>query len=85
MKGKWSACVSQKSEKLQLSPRQTACLLLAAQGKTSPEIASVLGISSRTVDQHIREAGARLGVRTRVQAVAKAVRLGLISDDPSAI
>lgn len=69
----------------QLSPRQIACLQLAAQGKRSPEIAEALGISRRTVDQYFEEAGARLDARTRVQAVAKAVRLGLVSDEPSAV
>ncbi|WP_409418313.1 LuxR C-terminal-related transcriptional regulator [Phenylobacterium sp.] len=61
-----------------LSPRQLDCLNLAAQGKNSPEIAVLLRISSRTVDQHIAEACERLKVRNRTQAVAEAVRLGLI-------
>jgi len=75
--------VPDEREESPLSPRQTACLTLAAQGKTSPEIASVLGISRRTVDQHIGEACGRLKVRTRVQAAATAVWLGLISVAPS--
>lgn len=61
-----------------LSPRQLDCLRLAAQGKSSPEIATLLGISRRTVDQRIAEACARLEVHNRVEAVAKAIRLGLI-------
>ena len=75
--------VSRESNESPLSPRQTTCLTLAALGRTSPEIARVLGISSRTVDQHIGEACARLKVRTRVQAVATAVWLGLISVEAS--
>jgi LuxR family quorum-sensing system transcriptional regulator CciR len=77
--------VLKERDEATLSPRQTACLTLAALGRTSPEIASVLGISRRTVDQHIGEACARLKVRTRVQAAATAVFLGLISVEPSAI
>lgn len=65
-----------------LSPRQIDCLCLAALGSTSPEIAEILGISSRTVDQYIAEACERLNVRNRVQAVAKAVALGLILATP---
>lgn len=43
----------------------------------------MLGISARTVNQHIGDACERLDVRTRVQAVAKTVKLGLIAiDDP---
>lgn len=66
----------------QLSPRQIECLRLAAAGKTSSEIAIVLGISSRTVDQYVGEACERLKVRNRTQAVAKALTLGLLSDAP---
>ena len=64
----------------QLSPRQLECLRLAAAGKTSSQIAATLGLSSRTVDQYVSEACARLNVRNRVQAVAKAAKQGLLSD-----
>jgi len=66
----------------QLSPRQIECLRLAAAGKTSSEIAIMLGISSRTVDQYVGEACERLKVRNRIQAVAKALTLGLLSEAP---
>lgn len=65
-----------------LSPRQIECLRLAAAGKTSSEIAAALGISSRTVDQYFGEACERLNVRNRIQAVAKALTLGLLPDPP---
>lgn len=65
-----------------LSPRQIECLRLAAAGKTSVEIAVTLGLSSRTVDQYVGEACERLRVRNRVQAVAKAMELGLLTDPP---
>ena len=66
----------------QLSPRQLECLRLAAAGKTSSEIAAALGISSRTVDQYVGEACERLNVRNRIQAVAKAMSLGLLPATP---
>ena len=65
---------------LRLSSRQIECLRLAAAGQTSVEIAAALGLSSRTVDQYVGEACERLKVRNRVQAVAKAVELGLFAD-----
>jgi DNA-binding CsgD family transcriptional regulator len=68
-----------------LSPRQIACLKLAATGKTTVEIAAELGISNRTVEQYLSDSYVRLGVRTRIEAVVKVVRLGLITDDPSEI
>nr|WP_272886925.1 helix-turn-helix transcriptional regulator [Phenylobacterium aquaticum] len=63
-----------------MSPRQIECLRLAASGRTSVEIAAALGLSSRTVDQYVGEACERLKVRNRVQAVAKALELGLLSN-----
>jgi ATP/maltotriose-dependent transcriptional regulator MalT len=38
----------------------------------------ILGLSARTVDDHIAAACRRLGVRTRVQAVLAAVEAGLL-------
>lgn len=64
--------------RIALSPRQLACLQLAASGLSAPEIGARLGISPRTVNQHISEACERLGVRTRIHAVARAVQLKLI-------
>jgi LuxR family quorum sensing-dependent transcriptional regulator len=65
-----------------LSPRQLDCLRLAALGKTSIGIGHELGISPRTVDEYVADACRRLGVRNRTQAVAKAMALGLLTDEP---
>lgn len=54
-----------------LSERQADCLRLAAQGMPSREIGRRLRLSARTVDDHILLACRALGVRTRVQAVAR--------------
>lgn len=54
-----------------LSDRQRTCLDLAARGLTSSAIAARLGLSARTVDEHLLAACAALGVRTRIQAVAR--------------
>jgi len=70
--------MSDRAEPPPLSIRQLECLALTAAGKSSPEIARLLGLSPRTVDDYISDACRRLGVRTRVQAVAVAVRAGLI-------
>ena len=53
-----------------LTDRQRECLQLAAMGLTSSRIGERLGLSSRTVDEHLMAACSILGVRTRVQAVA---------------
>lgn len=62
-----------------LAPRQVECLRWVQAGKSSFAIGAILGISPRTVDDYIGEACTRLGVRTRVQAVSRAIKLGLIS------
>lgn len=54
-----------------LSERQLQCLRLAASGLTSTAIALEMSVSPRTVDEHIAMACRTLGVRTRVQAVAR--------------
>lgn len=57
-----------------LSPREIECLRLAAAGKTDNEIGKILTISPRTTRFHIENAKKKLGVATRVQAVAEAMR-----------
>jgi DNA-binding CsgD family transcriptional regulator len=49
-----------------------------ARGKTSVEIAQILGLTKRTVDFHIDNARNKLGVTTRTQAAIKAVTGRLI-------
>jgi DNA-binding CsgD family transcriptional regulator len=65
-----------------LTPRQLECLRWAQAGKSSNDIGVILEISNRTVDSHIKEACARLEVRTRVQAISRAIELGLLAPRP---
>lgn len=64
-----------------LTDRQRACLALAAEGLSSAGIGVRLGLSPRTVDEHLLLACRALGVRTRVQAVARFVS-GARPDEP---
>lgn len=57
-----------------LSPREVECLSWAAAGKTDAEIGRILSISPRTTRFHIENAKKKLGVATRVQAVAEAMK-----------
>lgn len=65
-----------------LSPREKEVLELLAQGGTSQGIAADLQISVETVQTHVRNVLAKLDVGSRLEAVAKAIRLGLV-DPPS--
>jgi DNA-binding response OmpR family regulator len=61
-----------------LNDREIETLTWAARGKTSAEISKILGLAKRTVDFHIDNARAKLGVSTRVQAAIKAASARLI-------
>ncbi|KJK22728.1 LuxR family transcriptional regulator [Burkholderiaceae bacterium 16] len=63
---------------VQLSDREVETLVWSARGKTSGEIAIILGLSKRTVDFHIDNARQKLGVATRIEAVVKAASAGII-------
>jgi DNA-binding NarL/FixJ family response regulator len=53
---------------LDLTPRVAETLLWLAQGKTNPEIATILGNSESTVKKHVLEIFEKLGVETRTAA-----------------
>ena len=62
-----------------LTDRQREVLTWAAVGKSAWETGEILGISSRTVEEHAQRALARLGAVNRTQAVAIAIRDRLIA------
>lgn len=61
-----------------LTERERCVLALLADGRSHHEIGSRLGIGIETVRTHLRKASERLGATSRTQAVATALRLGLI-------
>jgi len=63
-----------------LTPREKDVLKLLAEGIPSREIAQKLGISYTTVRTHIRALGSKLGVHSKLEAVAKAKELGIIGE-----
>ncbi len=63
---------------VQLNDREVQALTWVARGKTSMEIAKILGLTKRTVDFHIDNARNKLGVSTRTEAAIKAVSGRLI-------
>jgi len=58
--------------------REREVLALLARGSSDSEIADMLALSPATVQTHVRNAKAKLGARTRAQAVALALQRGLI-------
>jgi len=61
-----------------LSEREVETLTWSARGKTSDEIGQIVGLTRRTVDFHLDNARGKLGVATRIEAVATAVAARLI-------
>jgi DNA-binding CsgD family transcriptional regulator/tetratricopeptide (TPR) repeat protein len=61
-----------------LTPRELDVLLLLADGRSNKEVAAALFISEKTASVHVSHILAKLGVRSRVQAVAVAHRVGVV-------
>ena len=61
------------------TPREREVLTLLAAGATDEQIAEMLELSPATVQTHVRNAKAKLGARTRAQAVAMALQHGMIT------
>ena len=62
-----------------LTARELDVLRLLAEGLPNDQIGRRLGITTDTVRSHLRKASGRLGAESRTQAVATALRLGLIA------
>ena len=62
-----------------LTEREQEVFGLLVINKTTTEIAESLGISEKTVRNHISNAIQKLGVKGRAQAVVELIKLGEIS------
>lgn len=70
--------LKEKSRFIELTQSEEDCLRLTAGGKKGTEIATILGLSEHTVNNHISSAMKKLGCSTRTQAVVTALRLNII-------
>ena len=66
------------SSELGLTMREGEVLAWLSKGKTNRDIAQILGLSPRTVDKHLEQIYAKLGVenRTAAAAIAATARRG---------
>jgi DNA-binding NarL/FixJ family response regulator len=70
---------ARRSPKRGLTRRETQTLRLVAEGLHSSEIATELGVSTRTVSNHVAAIYRKLSLRTRAHAIVYAVKEGLVS------
>ncbi|GEM91038.1 LuxR family transcriptional regulator [Cereibacter sphaeroides] len=73
-----SDVISRALRQPRLSTREIEVLQWAAAGKSQTAIGDILGISHRTVEVHLRSAREKLGTLSTVQAVGRAIGLGLV-------
>ena len=64
-----------------LTPRQREILQLVAEGGSSKEIATALGLSAKTVEAHRSQIMDRLGIHDVAGLVRYAIRVGLVSPE----
>jgi len=64
-----------------LTPREHEVLQLLTQGGSNKEIANALCISESTVKNHLKNILAKLHLQNRVQAVAYALRAGIVPEN----
>lgn len=66
-----------------LTDREIDVLRLLALGKSNKEITQSLNIGEQTVKSHVSHILDKLGVSSRTQAALYAIRIGLVSSNPS--
>lgn len=69
---------AQVADSGELTPRERELLRFLGEGCGNREIAAAMGLSDHTVKFHLRSIYAKLGARTRTEAVSLAVRRGLL-------
>lgn len=61
-----------------VSKREMDVLLLVKDGLRNPEIAAQLGLSTKTVENHVRSILQKLGAKNRTEAVVIALKNSII-------
>jgi DNA-binding NarL/FixJ family response regulator len=62
-------------DRLKLTAREAEVLLWVGRGKTNRDIADILGLSPRTINKHLEQIFAKIGVENRASAAVRAVNI----------
>ncbi len=73
-----TAATLNSTHEQELSARETQALRLVVEGLTSKEIASQMGVTTKTVDTYRARASQKLGARNGAELVRLAIRQGLV-------
>jgi DNA-binding CsgD family transcriptional regulator len=65
----------------ELGPRETEILRLVATGRTTEEIAALLNLSAKTIQNYHYQIKSKIGARTDAHLVWLAIGAGLVGDD----
>ncbi|MBM3550513.1 MAG: response regulator transcription factor [Alphaproteobacteria bacterium] len=68
----------------ELGPRETEILRLVASGRTTEDIAAILNLSPKTVQNYHYQIKAKIGARTDAHLVWLAIGAGIVGDAPAA-
>lgn len=74
-----AALERRRSDNIQLSPREHDLLVLLSHGYSGKDVARAVQSSERTVEEQLRTVREKLDARNSTEAVAKALRLRLIT------
>ena len=78
MRAREAQRLQMEADRTRLAPRELEALTLAAQGLATKQIATKLGVSLATGRWYVQQAIEKLGTHSKLEAVAKARRLGLL-------
>lgn len=67
---------------IKLTNRQSECLFFLLRGKGAKEIGKILGISYRTVEEHIEQLKLKFNCYTKSELISSAIAKGFMNDIP---
>lgn len=70
--------ISNRGEEAGLTPRENEIIRLLAEGLSARQISKRLTLSERTINTHVANLYRKLGVSNRIEAVRKAISMGLV-------
>lgn len=82
LSGQNSFLLSGKHDGVKLSDREAECLFFILRGKTVKLTARFLGISPRTVEEHVAKLKLKLGAQNKYELIDKAIQAGFLNSIP---